>query len=106
MSEFKLPEFSADAHPEFTDEASCTAWLTELPLVNVTPSQIRLLDQLQELNRFNMPDGERLKVLEALREAVYFVQAEQIKNWPANRCRSPRSSAAFSATWWRCGRNC
>src|SRR5665647_1029332 len=79
MSEFKLPEFSADAHPEFTDEASCTAWLTELPLVNVTPSQIRLLDQLQELNRFNMPDGERLKVLEALREAVYFVQAEQIK---------------------------
>jgi len=79
MSEFKLPEFSADAHPEFTDHASCVAWLAELPLVNVTPSQIRLLDQLRELNRYKLPESERLKVLEALREAVYFVQAEQIK---------------------------
>ena len=79
MSEFKLPEISADAHPEFTDSASCAAWLAELPLVNVAPSQIRLLDQLQELNRFSMASAERLKVLEALREPIYFVQAEQIK---------------------------
>jgi hypothetical protein len=79
MPEFNLPEISADADPEFTDSASCAAWLAELPLVNVAPSQIRLIDQLQELNRFNMPPAERLKVLEALREPVYFVQAEQIK---------------------------
>jgi hypothetical protein len=79
MPEFKLPEISADAKPEFTDSASCVAWLTELPLVNVAPSQIRLLDQLHELNRFNMPPAERLKVLEVLREPIYFVQVEQIK---------------------------
>lgn len=79
MSEFKLPEFSAEAKPEFSDGVSCAAWLSELPLVNVAPSQIRLLDQLRELNRYRLDAAERLKVLEALREAVYFVQAEQIK---------------------------
>jgi hypothetical protein len=79
MPDFKLPEISADAKPNFTDGASCTAWLAELPLVNVAPSQIRLLDQLRQMNRFSVPPAERLKVLEALREPVYFVQAEQIK---------------------------
>ncbi len=79
MSDFDLPAISASARPDFTDAASCAAWLTELPLVNVAPSQIRLLDQLRGLNRFDMPPGERLKVLETLREPVYFVQAEQIK---------------------------
>lgn len=79
MFEFKPPEFSADANPEFKDAAGCAAWLAELPLVNVAPSQIRLLDQLRQLNRYRMDAAERLKVLEALREAIYFVQAEQIK---------------------------
>ncbi|MFH1602791.1 MAG: hypothetical protein ABIH03_02670 [Pseudomonadota bacterium] len=79
MSDFDLPAISTDAHPDFTDATSCAAWLAELPLINVAPSQIRLLDQVQELNRFDMPPAERLKVLEALREATYFVQAEQIK---------------------------
>lgn len=79
MSEFELPQISADAHPEFADSASCAAWLAELPLVNVAPSQIRLLGQLQELNRFELPAAERLRVLEALREPVYFLQAEQMK---------------------------
>ena len=79
MPDFPLPEISAAARPEFTDAASCADWLAELPLVNVAPSQIRLLDQLQQLNRFDMPPAERLKVLETLREPVYFVQAEQIK---------------------------
>ena len=79
MPDFDLPAISADARPEFTDAASCTTWLTELPLVNVAPSQIRLLDQLQEMNRFDILPAERLKVLEMLREPIYFVQAEQIK---------------------------
>jgi hypothetical protein len=79
MPEFELPPISPDAHPEFADSVSCAAWLAELPLVNVAPSQIRLLAQLKELNRFDLPAAERLKVLEALREPVYFLQAEQIK---------------------------
>jgi len=31
MPDFDLPEISADAKPDFTDGASCAAWLTELP---------------------------------------------------------------------------
>ncbi len=79
MNDFELPELSAEAHPEFADGASCAAWLAELPLVNVAPSQIRLLEQLRQLNRFDLAPAERLRLLEALREPVYFVQAEQIK---------------------------
>ena len=79
MSEFNLPEISADAQPEFTDGAACVAWLAELPLANVAPAQIRLLDQLRSLNRFELPSAERLKVLEALREPIYFLQEHQIK---------------------------
>jgi len=79
MHDFQLPEISAEASPDFADGASCAAWLAELPLVNVAPSQIRLLDQMRKLNRFDLAPAERLKVLEALREPVYFVQAEQLK---------------------------
>jgi hypothetical protein len=79
MSELKLPEISARAKPQFASGASCATWLAELPLVNVAPSQIRLLEQVRELNRFYMTAAERLKVLETLREAIYFVQLEQVK---------------------------
>jgi hypothetical protein len=79
MTEFKLPEISADAKPEFTDEAGCAAWLAELPLANVAPSQIRLLEQLRQLNRCSLAPAERLKVLEALRAPIHFLQEHQIK---------------------------
>ena len=79
MSELKPPEISADARPQFTDDAACAAWLAELPLVNVAPSQIRLLEQLRELNRYRLPADERLKILELLREPVYFVQEQQLR---------------------------
>jgi len=104
MSEFNLPETSADAQPEFTDSASCSAWLAELPLINVAPSQIRLLDQLRELNRYSLPSAERLKVLEALREPVYFVQAEQIKklvNKPLPLTQVERSIFGQVAALWQ-----
>ena len=79
MFDFELPEISAGARPDFSDAASCAAWLGELPLVNVAPSQIRLVDQMRQFNRFELPPAERLKLLEMLREPIYFVQAEQIK---------------------------
>jgi hypothetical protein len=79
MQDFPLPEISAEAKPDFADAAACAAWLAELPLVNVAPSQMRLLEQLRQLNRYGMGPAERLAVLEAMREPVYFVQAEQIK---------------------------
>jgi hypothetical protein len=104
MTDFQLPEFSADARPEFTDSAACFRWLDELPLINVAPSQIRLLDQIHALNRVNLPAAERLKILEALREPVYFVQTEQIKklaNKPLPLTQVERGIFAHVEELWR-----
>jgi len=78
---FDLPIIAADAKPEFTDGASCEAWLRNLPLINVGPSHGRLLGELEELNCFNAPPAERLRILELLREPVLFVQTEHAKKF-------------------------
>ena len=104
MPAFDLPAISADAHPEFTDRAACAAWLAELPLVNVAPSQIRLLDQLHQLNRSVVPSGDRLEILETLREAIYFVQAEQMKklaNKPLPLTQAERGIFGHVVELWR-----
>jgi hypothetical protein len=104
MQEFELPEISAEAKPDFTDSASAIAWLDELPLVNVAPSQIRLADQLRQLNRYAMATAERLKVLEAFREPAYFVQAEQIKklvNKPLPLTQVERGIFGLVAQLWQ-----
>src|ERR1700744_360527 len=79
MSSFDLPLISADARPDFTDARSCAEWLQALPLINVAPSHGRLLGELEELNCYDMPAAERLKVLELMREPVNFVQTEHAK---------------------------
>ena len=73
---FDLPIISPDANPEFADAAACADWLKDLPLINVGPAHGRLLGQLEELNCFGMPPGERIKILEMMLDAVAFVQAE------------------------------
>ena len=104
MSDLKPPEISADAHPQFTDDAACAAWLAELPLVNVAPSQIRLLEQLRELNRYSLPADARLKILELLREPVYFVQEQQLRklvNKPFPLTQAERGILAHVADLWQ-----
>jgi len=81
MNDIALPELSAQASPEFTDEESVKAWLDNIPLANVIESQRQLLDQLDEFNRLPTKATSRLAVLEALREAVNFVQIEQAKRF-------------------------
>src|SRR4051812_35727825 len=95
----KLPELSASASPEFTDAASCKAWLEHVPLANVAAAQAELLEQLEEFNRFPAAAAQRLGVVEALREAVNFVQIEQAKRF-ANRAlpMAQAEAAAFAAT--------
>src|SRR5260221_2278829 len=95
----KLPELSEDASPEFTDAATCKAWLEHVPLANVAAAQSELLEQLEEFNRFPAAASPRLGVLEALREAVNFVQIEQAKRF-ANRAlpMTEHESAAFDTT--------
>src|SRR4051812_20044598 len=95
----KLPDLSESASPEFSDAASCKAWLEHVPLANVPAAQAELVGQLEELNRFPVAAAQRLAVLEALREAVHFVQIEQSKRF-SNRAlpMTDTEAAAFNAT--------
>src|SRR5437660_2637311 len=95
----KLPELSESASPEFTDAATCKAWLEHVPLANVAAAQSELLEQLEEYNSFPAAAAQRLSVMEALREAVNFVQIEQAKRF-ANRAlpMTEQESAAFDTT--------
>jgi hypothetical protein len=77
----KLPDFSDDASPEFADAVGCKEWLQTVPLANVPAAQRELLGELEEFNRFAVKPSERLAVMEALREAVHFVQVEQVKKF-------------------------
>lgn len=77
----KLSPYTTDAAPGFTDARTCALWLQDLPLTNVAPAHGKLLGELEELNGFAMPAGERIKVLELVREAVLFVQAEQARKY-------------------------
>jgi len=81
MSSFDPPSIRPDAAPDFTDSSGCAKWLKELPLINVGPSHVRLLGQLDELNACNVAPAERLKILELLREPVSFVQMEHSKKF-------------------------
>src|SRR4029079_455616 len=95
----KLPELSESASPEFSDAATCKGWLENVPLANVAAAQGELVGQLEEFNRFPVAAAQRLGVLEALREAVHFVQIEQSKRF-SNRAlpMSDTEAAAFNTT--------
>ena len=81
MSEFKLPGIDPAAVPEFADGPSCKAWLENVPLANVSTAQHQLLVQVEEFNRYACGARERFEALEAIREAVNFVQIEQAKRF-------------------------
>jgi hypothetical protein len=76
-----LPELAPNAEPDFVDVATCTEWLANIPLANVGAAQQQLLVQIAEFNRFPTRAGNRFAVLEALREAVNFIQIEQAKRF-------------------------
>src|SRR2546430_199839 len=81
MSSFDPPSVKPRAAPDFTDSSACAKWLQSLPLINVGPSHVRLLAQLDELNAYSIAPAERLKILELLRGPVSFVQKEQSKKF-------------------------
>jgi len=66
---------------QFSDSAGCRQWIEQLTLTNVQLTQQVLTSQLASLAVTPMPPVERLKVLEALREAVQFVQGESAKRY-------------------------
>ena len=71
-----------------------------MPLANVGAAQRELTTQLREVNRFPAAAAQRLAVLEALREAVSFVQIEQARRF-SNRAlpMSEAEAAAFTASF-------
>ena len=81
MTKLKLPEFSPEAAPEFIDAATAKSWLENVPLANVAAAQHQLLAQMQEFNRYGTNAISRLATLEALREAVQFVEIEQARRF-------------------------
>jgi hypothetical protein len=81
MSDLELPDLVADASPDFIDERSCKTWLENVPLANVAAAQRQLFEQISEFNLFPTKAVVRLAVMEALREAVHFVQVEQAKRF-------------------------
>lgn len=95
----KLPELSPSAAPQFVDAALCKAWLEQVPLANVALAQQELLAELEVFNRFPTAAANRLGVLEAMREAVSFVQVEQAKRF-MNRAlpMAEAEAAAFEDT--------
>jgi len=81
MKDLDLPAFSPDAAPEFIDAATAKVWLDNVPLANVAAAQQQLLAQLQEFNRYDTNAVSRMATLEALREAVQFVEIEQARRF-------------------------
>ena len=70
LSAFKLPEIDPAAAPEFTDGASCKAWLENVPLANVSTAQHQLLVQVEEFNRTACGAKARFEALEAIELAL------------------------------------
>ncbi|MEO8143800.1 MAG: hypothetical protein ABI654_06255 [Betaproteobacteria bacterium] len=81
MKKLELPAISPQAAPDFIDAATAKAWLENVPLANVAAAQQQLLAQTQEFNRYGTNAVSRLAVLEALREAVQFVEIEQARRF-------------------------
>lgn len=81
MTDFELPGLTPDAVPKFVDAATAKAWVSSVPLANVSSAQQTLLGQLQQFNRCVTRASARLGALEVLREAVHFVQIEQAKRF-------------------------
>ena len=81
MKKLTLLEISPQAAPEFIDAPSAKAWLENVPLTNVAAAQQQLLEQIREFNGYGTSAASRLATLEALREAVQFVEIEQARRF-------------------------
>ena len=95
----KLPELSTSATPQFVDAPTVKTWLEHVPLANTSAAQQDLLAELEVFNSFPTAAGNRFAVMEALREAVSFIQVEQAKKF-ANRAlpMGEAEAAAFADT--------
>lgn len=66
---------------QFTDSAACKRWVAQLSLSNVQLAQQALTAQLAALADTSIAAYERLKILEALKQPVSFIQSEAVKRY-------------------------
>jgi hypothetical protein len=93
-----LPPTSTEQPPLFTALDQCRAWLKTLPLSSPVQAQAQLMRQLGLLNRYSLEGGERLLLLEALREPIHFVQGEAAKKFSGKPLPlAPPEHAAFES---------
>jgi hypothetical protein len=90
------PLASSHGPLQFSDSLGCKRWIDQLTLTNVQLTQRLLTTQLAALGGASLAPLERLKILETLREAVHFVQAESAKRYAG---RPLPLEAGESAVW-------
>lgn len=76
-----LPPTDSAQPPLFADPEQCRTWLKSLPLLNPLQTQGQILEQLRLLNGLTLAGDIRLRLLETLREPIYFVQGESAKKF-------------------------
>jgi hypothetical protein len=81
----------------FTDSAACARWVEQLPLTNIQQAQLLLNAQLTALHTASLPALEQLKILEALRQPIAFVQGECANRYVGK----PLPLDADAAATWR-----
>jgi hypothetical protein len=78
---FKLPDLGTEQPPAFLNARGCSDWLAAQPMANPAQTQAQLLRQINLLNRYAVAPGERLKILELLRDPVAFAQSESTRKF-------------------------
>ena len=75
------PLAAQSAPLQFANSEGCRQWLEQLTLTNVQLTQQVLTAQLASLAASQIAPLERLKILEAMRDSVHFVQSESGKRY-------------------------
>jgi len=101
--------YQQDASLRFTGSTGCKRWIESLPLTNIQQAQHALTVQLRALSSAQLPPVERLQILETLKEASIFVQAESSKRYAGKPLPLEAGEAAAwnngIALWQEMGRN-
>lgn len=82
MLSIDQPSITGANRTTISDARSCQQWLAALPLTNAAAAHGELQLQLDLLNHTSALSGiERWRILEQLRESIYFVQGEVTKRY-------------------------
>ncbi|MDO8931420.1 MAG: hypothetical protein Q7U97_03420 [Rhodocyclaceae bacterium] len=94
-----LSPTGSDQPPAFSNTAECRAWLDKAPLTDVAQMHAMFLRQVNLLNRFVLPDIERLDILEILRGPIHETQEEISRKFAGKALpMAPAEQATFDAS--------